>query len=356
MELFHDTVGIRKRINRPHGRLPKNNLVQSMTESALNLSCELEKFDEVQGITLAGGLSRGYGDELSEIDMNIYIREEMLPRWLRGEGPIPHGDYQGNIFHMDVSFLNLNKVKAKNWGLLEKWDASYQKVALDKEGEVTKMLEEKDVFTADEKKALAMRSYLDCTYFGDIVVRQWTLRKDPLVAHQMVTKGIPALCNLLFLANDEYPPFEKWLVNYSHSLEWKPVNWSNHLEKITLIKDITLEELDHRRNLFMNLYHEVWSKVVGEEYNKTGLLELEALETLNYVIKKKPSLQEFSAKYGAQELGKEVLFKLAKTKTINGDQVIVFDKERFLEEKKHGFPSFLGWNKEMLNHIQLEQE
>ena len=356
MQLFYDTVEIRNRINRPHGKLPDKNLIEEMTESALNLTCELEKYGEVQGITLGGGLSRGYGDMLSEIDLNIYFDEEMLPVWLRGEGPLPHGDYQGNPFHMDVSFLNLHKVKAEKWGLLQKWDASYQKVLLDKEGEVEKMLKEKDVFTAEEKKALAMRSYLDCTYFGDIVVKQWRLREDPLVAHQMVTKGIPALCRLLFLANDEYPPFEKWLVNYSYSLKWKPINWSNSLEKITLIQDLSHEELNRRRNLFMELYHEVWAKVVGDEYRNTGLLELEALEILNYVIKNKPRLETFSEKYGAQELGKEVLFKLAKIKTINGDQVIVFNKEKFLKEKKNGFPSFLDWNKEMLSHIKLDEE
>jgi hypothetical protein len=43
-----------------------------------------------------------------------------LPRWLRGEGSIPHGDYLGEAFHMDVRFLSLVNTMSENWDLQEK--------------------------------------------------------------------------------------------------------------------------------------------------------------------------------------------------------------------------------------------
>jgi hypothetical protein len=233
--------------------------------------------------------------------------------------------------------------------------ASYQKILYDAEGAIAEMLAEKDVFTAEEKRAIAMRSYLDCAYFGDIAVRQWNLRKDPLAAHLILNKGVPALCDILFLANDEYPPFEKWKVNYSYSLKWKPIGWKNKLEEITLVKDLGLDELERRRNLFMDFYYKVWGLVVGSEDQGTGLIEIEALETLKYVIQRRQRLDDFKAKYGLAHLGTEVLFRLADVKRINGDKVIVFDKARFIEEKALGFLSFPDWNKKVLKQIKIDE-
>ena len=171
----------------------------------------------------------------------------------------------------------------------------------------------------------------------------------------MISKAIPSLTNLLFLANDEYPPFEKWLINYSHSLEWLPVNWEKRIKEITLIRELSLDEAQRRSSELMKLYHEVWARIVGEEHRETGLLELDALETLEYVIQNTPTIEEFTEKYGANQLGYEVLFKLADLEKQDGDTVIVFNWEKFNTEKKAGFPSFLDWNKKMLSHIRLSR-
>ena len=214
------------------------------------------------------------------------------------------------------------------------------------------MLDEKDVFTAEEKYSLALVSYLDCVYFGDIVVRQWTLRGDPLVANQMISKGVHSLTNLVFLANDEYPPFEKWLINYSYSLDWLPENWHKRLMSVTLIKDLAMYEVSRRSEEFMELYREVWAKIMGEEYHRTGLLELDELERLEYVIENNPSLTNFTERFGDKPLSYEVLYKLCDIIKENGEEQIRFNYTRFLNERESGFPSFLHWNKEMLTHIK----
>lgn len=353
MRFFTDTKGIRRRPNRPHGTLPEDSLVEAMKENAAEYADRLSKHPEVLGVTLGGGLSRGYGDELSEVDLNVYLEEASLNDWLMGRGPVPHGDHLGDRYHMDVSFLSLEKERMEEWSLLKKWDASYQKVLYDPEGRVEALLDSKDVFTAEEKRRVALRGYLDCVYYGDIVVRQWTLRRDPLAANQLLGKGVPALANLLFLANDEYPPFEKWLVNYSRSLRWKPRDWVSRIWDITLTRGVSFMEAERRGAEFMKLYHEVWARIVGEEYRMTGLMELEALETLEYVIAERPTVREFTERHGESQLGYEVLYRLADIVEEDGEQVVVFNRERFLEEKAAGFPGFLGWNREMLGHVRL---
>ena len=352
MRFFKDTHGIRKRANRPHGRVPTDNDYVEMYANAQEYVEKLSKLPEVIGITLTGGLSRGYGDTLSEIDLNIYLTPEACKAWSIGSGPIPHGDHMGNKYHMDISFLDYSKESKEKWGLLKKWDASYAKVLYDPEKKIQMLLDSKDVFTADEKYKLALGNYLDCVYFADIVVRQWSLRGDPLVANQMISKAIPSLCNLLFLANDEYPPFEKWLINYSYSLQWKPEDWEEKLKEITLILEITFDEVTRRSRLLLDLYYTVWARIVGEEHRDTGLLELDALETLEYVIQNTPSVEEFMAKYSPEQLGYEVLYKLAEIETRDGEERIVFNYKKFIQEKEAGFPSFLDWNKEMLHHVR----
>lgn len=353
MMFFETTRGIRHRERRPHGTLPNTNQLLEMRQNVDEYVEKISKNRDVVGITLTGGLSRGYGDALSEIDLNIYLQETRISDWEKGLGPIPQGDHQGTKYQMDVSFLNLKTEANEEWSLLKKWDASYSKILYDPHGIIEKLLDSKDVFTDKEKHSIALSNYLDCVYFGDIVVRQWTLRSDPMVANQMISKGIPALCNLLFLANDEYPPFEKWLVNYSYNLKWRPINWRKRLEQITLIRELSFKEVERRSTEFMRLYREVWGKVVGDEYSETGLLELDALETLTYVIREQPTVEEFKKKYDIKQLGYENLYKLADIKRVDGVEHIVFNHQRFKEEQAKGFPSFLHWNREMLEHIDI---
>lgn len=352
MRFFETTHGIRHRTNRPTGTLPEENRLTEMLKNVGEYAANLSSNHDVIGITLNGGLSRGYGDALSEIDLNIYIKDERLMDWVKGKGPLPQGDHMGTRYHMDVSFLSLTEEKQK-WCLGKKWDASYAKIIYDPTGQVEQLFEENDVFTADEKYGVALGNYLDCVYFGDIAVKQWNMRGDPLAAHMLINKGIPALINLLFLANDEFPPFEKWLLNYSYSLEWKPVDWEKRLEHIILIHGHSSEEVERRSMLFIELYREVWAKIVGEENANTGLLELDTLECLEYIIKESPSVTDFVSKYDIRQLGYENLFKLTDIVVIDDADVVRFNRERFNAEKAKGFTGFLDWNRVILNNLRL---
>jgi hypothetical protein len=355
MDYFNNTKGIRKKKRRPKGRLPQENMLHEMHDNVKEYVKKLKEYPEVEAISLGGGISRGYCDNLSEIDLNVYLSISSLLEWEMGNGPIPHGDHLGDKYHMDISFLSIDQEEKERWSILKKWDASYAKILYDPLGKLENLLESKDEFTSEEKYGVAVKNYLDCVYYGDIVVRQWIKRKDPLTANQILSKGIHSLCNLLFLANNEYLPFEKWLINYSLSLEWKPDDWENRLKQVTLINEISFEEVKRRKTMFEELYHEIWGKIVGEDYREIGLIELEALDILRYIIDEHPTLDVFEEKYGHKQLGYEVLYKLSYLVEVNGILSIQFDEEKFLEEQKNGFSSFLEWNREILSHIRLNQ-
>ena len=128
------------------------------------------------------------------------------------------------------------------------------------------------------------------------------------------------------------------------------------MHSLTLIQDTSIDEVERRRGEFMELYYDVWGKILGVEYRNLGLLELTELERLEYVIEHNPTLNEFNEKFGDKPLSFEVLYKLCDLVTANGEEHIKFNHIRFLREKEMGFPSFLYWNQEMLNHIKFDDK
>jgi hypothetical protein len=62
MELFKETIGIRNRHKRLYGAISLKSNYNEMLEQAKEIANELSKEKGVIGITLFGGLSRGYGD------------------------------------------------------------------------------------------------------------------------------------------------------------------------------------------------------------------------------------------------------------------------------------------------------
>ncbi len=79
------------------------------------------------------------------------------------------------------------------------------------------------------------------------------------------------------------------------------------------------------------------------------------METLEYVIQNTPTVAEFTARYSPNQLGYEVLYKLADIETHEGEERLVFNRMKFMQEKEAGFPSFLDWNKEMLHHVRFSR-
>jgi hypothetical protein len=227
----------------------------------------------------------------------------------------------------------------------------------DPAGEIEQLMDEKVVFTSREKRKLAITKSLDCEYLGEVVVRQWLKRGDTLAAHQIINRAIPSLIELLFLANDEFPPYDKWLANYSYSLIWKPENWKKRLESLLIVKDFSSSEVDRRYRELGALYGEIWKKIVGEKRSRFNFFEIELANALQYIIENSPvSLVEFKkAGYEASLLSREPICKVASVITRNGEEWIEFDDRAFSKARKDGFRDFLSWNKEMLKMLAESQ-
>jgi len=354
MEQFKDIKNIRKKVFRPYGKILSESNFEEMVNDAKIMVQNLMNQKGVIGITLSGGLSRGYGDELSEIDLIIYLEDDIHRQWSIGMGPIPQGDILWDGKYFDIKFLSFQEEISKDWDLLKRWDASYQKILFDPLGKIADLLEQKDSIREEDLKRKILSTALDCCYLGVFVPQQWIKRGDPLAANQIINKALMSLVDLIFLINLEYPPYEKWALNYSYSLKWLPKDWEVNISNILIVKELSLEEAKRRCKLFNIVYNECWERIVGLDLKDLGPIEIKELQELLFIAQNSPlPIEEFAAKFELNSLSYEPIFKLTKIIEKNNKKFILFDIEKFQEQKEANFADFLDWNKDLLEKLTL---
>ncbi|UCC19686.1 MAG: nucleotidyltransferase domain-containing protein [Promethearchaeota archaeon] len=355
MELFKQSIGLRKRKERPHGEISSKGKYEEMLEEAKKIANELASEKGVIGITLCGGLSRGYADELSEIDLNVYLEDHVYNEWIIGMGPVPHADalWKGN--YLDIDFLSFEKEKKEDWGLIKKWDISYNVILFDPDGKIEELFHEKDIFSSEEKLQSVSEYFGKCMYIGDLVIQQWIKRGDPLAANQLINSAISGLIGLLFLANEEFPPHEKWALNYSYSLKWLPKYWKKRISEIILTKEISIKETKRRHNLFVDLYKDCWEKIVGKESRDLEFIDIMSQKELQFIINNSPiSVDKFAERFDIKHLSYEPIYKFINITLQNGNKIILFNKEEFIKERKANYPDVLDWSKSFLKKLKLD--
>ncbi|MFX1380136.1 MAG: DUF4037 domain-containing protein [Promethearchaeota archaeon] len=354
MELFNKTIGIRSRQERPYGAIYSKGKYKEMMEDVKRIVEELKNEVGVIGITLCGGLSRGYGDELSEIDLNVYLADDIYNHWITGMGPIPHNDALWRGCYVDIEFFSFEKEIKEDWDLIKKWDASYNEILFDPRGKIEALFKEKDVFTSQEKFHCLSKSFRKCMYIGDLVVIQWINRGDALTANQLIINAVSGLIDLAFLANDEYPPYEKWALNYSYSLKWLPKDWKRKISEIILTKEISIKEAERKHALFVELYKDCWEKIVGEESRDLEFIDLVTLHELQFIIDNAPvPIEKFAESFDIKHLSYEPIYKFTNITIKDRKKFIYFNRKKFIEQKKINFPEILEWSKPLLNKLKL---
>lgn len=354
MELFKESIGIRNRKERPYGEISSKGKYEEMLEESKKIVNELTNEKGVIGITLCGGLSRGYADELSEIDLIVYLEDDVYNEWIIGMSPIPHSDalWKGN--YVDIEFFSFQQEVKESWDLIKKWDASYNVILFDPEKKIEALFKEKDIFTSEEKYRCISICFEKCMYIGDLVIQQWIKRGDPLAANQLINNAISGLIGLVFLANDEYPPYEKWALNYSYSLKWLPKDWNKRISNIILTKELSIKEAERRHELFVKLYKDCWEKIVGRESRDLEFIDIITLKELQFIIDNSPvSFDKFAERFDIKHLSYEPIYKLTNIIKKDGKKYILFDKDKYLKQKKANFPDILEWSKPLLNKLKL---
>lgn len=240
---------------RPCVKINAKNIVDEYLNAVKDTLPMFIEIDGVIGITLNGGMSRGYADELSEIDLTVYLDSATYKKYTNCKAPIPFGIsmINGNLY--DIKPVDFSEEEQHDWEHVQLWDASYAKILFDPTRKISSLLEEK--LKNKPTPFAASGEMFACWWHYKLAGDIWLRRGDSLQGHFMMNEALKSLLKALFIANSEFIPHEKWLIHMSQSLAWKPDSWQIRLEMAMLMKDSSSEGLRQRQEIISSLWSEI---------------------------------------------------------------------------------------------------
>jgi hypothetical protein len=296
-----------------------------------HLSMFKQRITGLEGITLNGGLARGYGDHLSEVDLTFFLSNEAYKNWNYGKAPICTGIcvYDGLIY--DIKFLNYETELARNLSpIVELWDLSFAKILHDPKGKIkdfkdTKLNNNLDIQSIS---GIMFETWWYYRLAGDI----WIYREDPCQGHLLLNEAIKGLLRAIFIANERYVPHEKWLFHYCRDLKWLPLQWETKRQQLVSTGDLSINSLKNRQNLI----HSIWSEInsyVRERYFNGVLDDITTKKNFDLIKllskSKKIAIGEWAQISSLRALNEDPLQKFVFRK----GNWVVFDEEAFLNLK-----------------------
>jgi predicted nucleotidyltransferase len=251
---------------RPGVKLDSRNLIDGFREHLRRVLPRFRAIKGVLGIVLTGGMSRGYVDHLSELDLTLYLDSDSYRRWQEGRAPIPSGIVvlDGQLF--DIKIVDLQEAREAEWDNLRRWEASYAELLHDPEGLIADLYRNKLADPAQDTSSRVGGLLFETWWYFRLAGRCWLHRGDALQAHLVLNRAVEKLIEALFVANDEYVPHAKWLAHLSRSLNWKPNNWERRLAEAVTVCGTELDSARTRMHVVESLWEEIDGHVVSTKH------------------------------------------------------------------------------------------
>lgn len=228
-----------------------NNQIKSLTEHLAEQMHHFKGVPGVIGITLNGGLSRGYADTLSEIDVTIYLDEAGQRVVDSGLSDLPLGIVvlAGQLY--DIKAVPYASEWERDFGPVDLWDMSYAQIIHDTEDRIAGLFALKLAARPRGEDAAdhLWDAYWHYRLAGDI----WIARGDVEQGHLVLNRSVEPLLKALFVTNGEFIPHEKWLVHMSRTLSWLPNDYAQRLEQAMVPKEAGVSGLRQRQQVIAEL-------------------------------------------------------------------------------------------------------
>ncbi len=278
-------------MSRPGVQIEGENLANELRRHLERQLPTFQAIPGVAGITLNGGLSRGYADALSEIDVTLYLDSATYAAWQTQRSPVALGIVviDGQLY--DIKAVDLTQERQRAWESDALWDASYAKILHDPRGDIHALLADKlrERPTPGDAAGYMMQCWWYYRLAGDI----WIRRNDAVQGHAMLNQAAVALLKALFCANGEFVPHEKWLFHLSRSLAWTPDSWPARLAPLLSTGDLSIDSLAARQAVIDALWRETDDFLVARQFDGAPVY---AMQVSTY------RMLDFLARHGAVTL------------------------------------------------------
>lgn len=335
-------------MTRPYVRLKSENKIDDFMRALQNNIKKFESLEGVCGITLNGGMSRGYADYLSEIDIVIYLDKRNYELWNNGRSPIPIGITMMEKYLYDIKILNLEEEKQKSWDSVALWDLSYAEILYDPNGEIKKLVSDKLMNIPEPLQAEGL--LFSCWWYFRLAGDIWIHRGDTLQGNYILNNAVSKLVEALFIANGEYIPHEKWIIHFSRTLSWTPIQWETRLLEAMSTGDLSLQSLIKRQVAIEKLWEEVDLYIVKKECPnfKLRVMQKTFYDLLKLLLKNDfITVEEWNKNASLSLLSQEPFVSFV---TVT-DEKIVIDKEKVLSIKPE---ELYYWHYEILEKALSE--
>jgi hypothetical protein len=312
---------------RPYVTVKENNILDELLGALEQSLYRFKEYRDLAGIMLDGGLSRGYGDRLSEIDVVLFLHETGCAYYKEHQTPTALGITKIDGYLFDVKLLNYEEELEKKYDDVGLWDLSYAKILYDPKGALQKLFDDKL-----QKKVLpehAGGNMFNAWWYFRLAGDIWINRGDSCQGHMMLNEAVKKLVSALFQLNGEYIPHEKWLLHMSRTLEWKPEEWDYKLQQMMSTGDMSLADLQARQKCIEEVYNEIDAHLCELLGNHSGLGTMYQYfyDLLPKLMQKDSySIEEWNEVSDIESLQGEPLHSLFH---VEGDRVI-FDRQKFM--------------------------
>lgn len=219
---------------------------------------ELKKLTEVIGIVVTGGIARGFADEFSDVDIEVFLHNKDYIKWEKNP-PIELNRMINGKEIVEIEFFDYEdylepKNDEYNWTLANRWDKTYANIVYDPENKIKDLLSSKVMFRQNELERLLCRSHKYAYWYGFMVTESWIARGDIISAQISINYAVDNLIDYIYLSNKKYFPHMKWKYYYVKELETLPDNFSNILDELVLKNIYSEDDIKRKFEIFQILF------------------------------------------------------------------------------------------------------
>ncbi|GAK51394.1 DNA polymerase beta domain protein region [Candidatus Moduliflexus flocculans] len=206
--------------------------------------------DQVVGIVFLGAIARGYFDRSADIDIAMFKKQGT-------EIAITKQFYEVEGVEVQIWLSDYEQELTRPWDMAKRWTYAQTTLFYDPENKIAQLLKEKVPLRPEEKRWLMMSGLTHSEWYVNRLTHTWVERGNLISAHQMIAQGVIYFFDMLFGLNNELVADMKWRYYCVEQLEKLPHNFRERIQAAMLFHSATVEELERRRNVFMEMWREM---------------------------------------------------------------------------------------------------
>lgn len=185
--------------------------------AARTISGKVSQIDGVVGILATGGIGRLFCDDLSDLDVIVYVDEDCVKEIKKY---IAVGFLRHKEISLDTPVESYQKaLRAKSpsayWSQVMRWDRENSQIMVDTEKRIENLLKEKLIFPDWEQRRILKHHCQEIEVHLITYVEMWEKRGDLInLAHTLI-RGTEHLILWIYARNKKFQPYiPKWLFYY----------------------------------------------------------------------------------------------------------------------------------------------